>query len=142
MSSSCLLTIFTDQNECLYNNGGCERNCLNTLGSFYCGCPGGTRLADDGKSCKDVNECLLRNGHGPCQDNCRNTHGSYVCDCSGLKGTRLAADNHSCQDVNECMDDGAGCSHGCINALGRAFCTCAGGMALGSDWKTCEGNKT
>lgn len=113
--------------------------CHNTLGSFYCGCFDGFRLADDGKSCEDVNECLLRNGHGPCQNTCLNTLGSYRCECSGLPGTRLGRDNHSCEDVDECLTKKAGCSHSCINTLRSGFCTCPVGMVLGEDWKTCIG---
>lgn len=32
---------FPDYNECGYNNGGCEQNCHNTVGSFYCSCNSG-----------------------------------------------------------------------------------------------------
>lgn len=112
---------------------------MNILGSFECLCSEGFRITSDGKSCEDVNECLLRNGHGPCQDVCKNTVGSYKCSCSGLNGTRLAKDMHTCEDVDECKEDGAGCSHGCINTHGKAFCTCPDGMVLGNDWKTCIG---
>lgn len=109
------------------------------------------------KSCEDINECLLRNGHGPCQDSCENTHGSYICGCSGLEGkhealcvllndinkstgTYLSDDGHTCTDDDECKNGKAGCSHGCVNTLGQAFCTCPDGMELASDWKTCNGN--
>lgn len=30
-----------DYNECYYNNGGCEQNCHNTVGSYYCSCYSG-----------------------------------------------------------------------------------------------------
>lgn len=33
-------------------NGGCESQCCNTVGSFYCRCPEGSRLKDDGKACE------------------------------------------------------------------------------------------
>ena len=54
-------------------------------------------------------------------------------------GTRLAADNHTCEDVDECSQNNAGCSHTCLNTLGRAFCLCPSGFMLGTDWKTCYG---
>lgn len=54
-------------------------------------------------------------------------------------GTRLAADNHTCEDVDECSQNNAGCSHTCLNTLGRAFCLCPSGFMLGIDWKTCYG---
>lgn len=87
----------------------------------------------------DTNECLLRNGHGPCQGSCHNLPGSYTCSCEGIIGTRLAADKHTCQDVDECAHNNAGCSHACLNTLGRAFCLCPAGFMLGTDWKTCHG---
>jgi hypothetical protein len=57
-------------------------------------------------------------------------------------GTSLAADNHTCQDVDECTHDNAGCSHTCLNTLGRAFCLCPPGFMLGADWKTCHGKSS
>ncbi|KAL1373794.1 hypothetical protein pipiens_018449 [Culex pipiens pipiens] len=84
----------------------------------------------------DVNECLLRNGHGPCQDTCINLWASYNCSCQGLPGTRLAVDGHSCEDdAGECPK--AGCSHQCLSTMGRPFCLCPVGLHLGDDWKTC-----
>lgn len=34
----------TDVNECSTNNGGCEQDCVNTIGSFKCSCRLGYRL--------------------------------------------------------------------------------------------------
>ncbi|KAJ8931729.1 hypothetical protein NQ314_015327, partial [Rhamnusium bicolor] len=124
--------------ECKINNGECEIKCLNTMGSFECQCSSGLRLADNLKFCEDINECRLRNGHGPCQDTCENSYGSYKCSCVSLNGTKLGEDGHSCVDLDECAKDNGGCSHKCINTLGRAFCTCPDGMELSSDWKTCQ----
>lgn len=112
---------------------------MNTLGSYQCGCPQGFRIAYDMKSCFDVNECLLRNGHGPCQDTCRNTLGSYNCNCENLNGTILGKDGHSCEDLDECLINNGGCSHECINAFGKVFCNCPLGWELSNDWKSCQG---
>ncbi|KAL9701969.1 hypothetical protein quinque_005410 [Culex quinquefasciatus] len=127
-------------NECEHNNGGCEQICTNQQGSFECNCQYGLQIdVLDGRSCIDVNECLLRNGHGPCQDTCINLWASYNCSCQGLPGTRLAVDGHSCEDdAGECPK--AGCSHQCLSTMGRPFCLCPVGLHLGDDWKTCEGN--
>ena len=43
--------VLIDNNECLDDNGGCEYNCNNTLGSYHCTCPPGFELNDDGKRC-------------------------------------------------------------------------------------------
>ena len=40
-----------DVNECEAGNGGCESQCCNTVGSFYCKCAAGLRLERDGKAC-------------------------------------------------------------------------------------------
>ncbi|XP_061501161.1 uncharacterized protein LOC1276382 isoform X2 [Anopheles gambiae] len=126
-----------DINECIeYGEDVCEYGCSNTIGSFTCKCPRGLRVTDNNK-CMDVNECLLRNGHGPCQDTCINTWSSYRCTCDGLPGTRLAPDGHSCEDIDECTVNNGGCSHTCLNTLGRAFCVCPEGYMLDEDWKTC-----
>lgn len=113
--------------------------CLNILGSYQCRCSTGLRLAYDMKSCIDINECLLRNGHGPCQGTCRNTLGSYSCSCENLKGTKLAEDGRTCQDLDECLQNNGGCSHTCINVFGKVYCSCLDGFELSSDWKTCQG---
>ncbi|XP_055619958.1 uncharacterized protein LOC129764668 [Toxorhynchites rutilus septentrionalis] len=126
-----------DINECAeYGEDLCEYGCSNTIGSFVCKCPKGLRATDNNK-CMDVNECLLRNGHGPCQDTCINTWSGYRCSCAGLSGTRLAEDGHSCEDIDECTVNNGGCSHTCLNTLGRAFCVCPEGYMLDDDWKTC-----
>ena len=38
-------------NECLDNNGGCDHNCINTIGSFVCFCQSGYDLDSDGLAC-------------------------------------------------------------------------------------------
>uniref|UniRef100_A0A3B1IW69 EGF-like calcium-binding domain-containing protein n=1 Tax=Astyanax mexicanus TaxID=7994 RepID=A0A3B1IW69_ASTMX len=37
---------------CEETNGGCEALCCNTIGSFYCKCPSGQELQEDGKTCQ------------------------------------------------------------------------------------------
>ncbi|XP_057297709.1 mannan-binding lectin serine protease 1-like [Hydractinia symbiolongicarpus] len=41
----------TDIDECQYSNGGCSHFCHNFIGSYYCSCRIGYRLAKDGRSC-------------------------------------------------------------------------------------------
>jgi len=40
-----------DINECSDSNGGCQHNCTNTIGSYYCSCDAGYSLDQDGHSC-------------------------------------------------------------------------------------------
>ncbi|GCB67967.1 hypothetical protein scyTo_0005233 [Scyliorhinus torazame] len=41
-----------DVNECGNDNGGCEGQCCNTIGNFYCKCQEGLKLMADGKTCE------------------------------------------------------------------------------------------
>ncbi|TRY63359.1 hypothetical protein TCAL_10815 [Tigriopus californicus] len=125
-----------DINECSYENGGCDHQCINKPGTFMCECEPG--FTAQGNYCIDINECLLNNGHGPCQDKCKNTEGGYQCSCEGLPGTVLSEeDQHTCQDMNGCKKNNGGCSHECIHSYGQVFCLCPSGLELDKDWKTC-----
>ncbi len=43
----------SDVDECQeMTNGGCEGECCNTIGSYYCKCRPGFKLGEDGKTCK------------------------------------------------------------------------------------------
>lgn len=67
----------------------------------------------------DINECLLRNGHGGCQDKCENTIGGYSCSCENLSNSKLAKDGHSCELVEMCSLNNGGCSHTCHETIGN-----------------------
>lgn len=90
---------------------------------------------------EDINECLLRNGHGLCQDRCTNTFGSYSCSCDRLPGTRLSRDGHRCVDAGDCLQNNGGCAHRCVaGGHGRVFCQCDEGYAMGADLRSCKGS--
>ena len=40
-----------DNNECNIKNGGCEQDCYNTAGSYYCICYTGYTLELNGHNC-------------------------------------------------------------------------------------------
>ena len=42
---------WTDINECMADEGGCEHNCTNLIGSYFCGCLEGYELDIDGHMC-------------------------------------------------------------------------------------------
>ena len=123
-----------DIDECQFQNGGCTRNCHNTIGSFQCSCGDGFELGPDERSCIDKNECWVSNGG--CSDICVNEDGSYHCSCP--PGYELA-DQFSCIDINEC-DQPTTCLPNaisvCINIPGSFLCTCPFGYMLDEE-KVC-----
>ncbi|KAL1459907.1 hypothetical protein WDU94_011854 [Cyamophila willieti] len=44
---------FTDKDECMTNNGGCQHECRNTIGSYVCSCHNGYTLLENGHDCKE-----------------------------------------------------------------------------------------
>ena len=43
-----------DINECLDRNGGCQHDCVNIPGSFYCACHNGYRLQGNNRTCRGM----------------------------------------------------------------------------------------
>nr|XP_003701332.1 PREDICTED: bone morphogenetic protein 1 isoform X1 [Megachile rotundata] len=43
----------TDMDECANNNGGCQHECRNTIGSYQCSCHNGFTLHENGHDCKE-----------------------------------------------------------------------------------------
>ena len=43
---------FLDVDECAIANGGCEHECINTEGSFYCDCRDGHMLESNNRTCE------------------------------------------------------------------------------------------
>ena len=74
------LFFFSDVNECTGNIHSCSHFCINTNGSYTCGCPPGYALTDN-TNCGDVDECAANNGG--CSGGCVNTIGSYICSPGG-----------------------------------------------------------
>ncbi|KAG9352925.1 hypothetical protein JZ751_017501 [Albula glossodonta] len=108
-SAALRLTDSFNVNECEETNGGCEALCCNTIGSFYCKCPSGQELKEDGKTCQDVDECQVHNGG--CQHRCVNTRGSYRCECN--IGSRLHVDARTC--IGSRVAQGVGGVGGMLN---------------------------
>ncbi|KAJ3641013.1 hypothetical protein Zmor_027542 [Zophobas morio] len=44
---------FTDMDECAINNGDCQHECVNTVGSYKCTCHNGFTLHENGRDCKE-----------------------------------------------------------------------------------------
>ena len=78
------------------NNGHCPHQCTPGPKGPSCKCNDGYASLDSGRTCLDVNECLLDNNG--CSQFCNNTKGSYVCSCAD--GYQLEKDGHTCKVVN------------------------------------------
>lgn len=46
----------SDMDECAIDNGGCQHECQNTIGSYVCSCRNGFMLHENGHDCKE-GEC-------------------------------------------------------------------------------------
>ncbi|XP_070175366.1 fibrillin-3-like [Littorina saxatilis] len=89
-----------DVNECETKGlSVCQMTCLNTYGSFECGCQAGYRLQSDGRSCIDINECQEKTSN--CQQICTNTVGGYQCGCED--GFTLEDSGKTCKQVDKYM---------------------------------------
>ncbi|XP_019644750.1 PREDICTED: tolloid-like protein 2 [Branchiostoma belcheri] len=47
-------TFFSDKDECAVDNGGCQHECVNTLGSYECRCRNGFTLHENLHDCKEA----------------------------------------------------------------------------------------
>ncbi|KFQ33228.1 Low-density lipoprotein receptor-related protein 2, partial [Merops nubicus] len=76
----------------------CQRSCAHLCYPSpqgpSCWCDSGYRLAEDGLSCMDIDECTEQ-GEGPCSQTCLNALGSYSCGC--LPGYLLEPDGRVCK---------------------------------------------
>uniref|UniRef100_A0A8C1BL65 Low density lipoprotein receptor-related protein 1Bb n=1 Tax=Cyprinus carpio carpio TaxID=630221 RepID=A0A8C1BL65_CYPCA len=57
----------------------CRYGCIMTRNGTFCFCADGFEVAEDGRSCRDHDECAM---YGTCSQTCMNTYGSYHCSCT------------------------------------------------------------
>ncbi|XP_028901941.2 fibrillin-1 [Zeugodacus cucurbitae] len=139
-----------DIDECAEGTSGCE-HCINTEGSYECTCPGGYDLAEDERTCVDINECdvLVENEDDGeavptklCAGGCENTIGSFICTCGAnehlLEDRRTCAAD-TCQDVNNPQLNKTRCAHQCVDLPSGVYeCVCPAGYKLSDDLHNCE----
>jgi len=101
-----------------------EKSCINTVGSFKCGCDQG--YEDVAGECVDIDECASGD---VCGDNasCVNQPGSHTCECDDGY-TEDPEDSSRCVNINECEDDNicsfSGLSKTCVDSEGSYACIC------------------
>ena len=91
-----------DINECeTVNTCGDFGSCINTRGSYTCGCATGYEVLSrvfDGPTCVDANEC----NQGACANGeCYNTDGSFYCECHD--GYEINDSQSACVNNIDCI---------------------------------------
>uniref|UniRef100_A0A8C6B9V0 Low-density lipoprotein receptor-related protein 2 n=1 Tax=Monodon monoceros TaxID=40151 RepID=A0A8C6B9V0_MONMO len=81
-----------NQESCSDSNGGCTHQCIQGPYGAQCQCPLGYLLANDSKTCEDIDECRIP---GFCSQHCYNMRGSFRCWCD--PEYRLDADQRTCK---------------------------------------------
>ncbi|XP_008409358.1 fibulin-1 isoform X2 [Poecilia reticulata] len=119
--------------------GKCDHVCV---GIDSCACMKGYKLKPDGRSCEDINECLLGSSNCRGGERCINTEGSFRCMREVSCGTGYElTENNDCKDIDECETGIHNCGEQftCQNTQGSFRCTpkntCGSGFiqdALGS----------
>uniref|UniRef100_A0A8C5S6K2 LDL receptor related protein 2 n=1 Tax=Laticauda laticaudata TaxID=8630 RepID=A0A8C5S6K2_LATLA len=84
------------QETCLDNNAGCTHGCIQGPFGAQCSCPFGYQLANDSKTCEDINEC---DSPGFCSQHCHNERGSFRCYCDD--GYILESNGKTCKVTGE-----------------------------------------
>ena len=89
--------LIADIDECLTNSTGCSQTCNNTIGSFHCVCNQGYALSDDGRICRDIDECAMSTRNCQSDQVCVNTDGGFRCECN--TGYQLNLDQNTCSGM-------------------------------------------
>ncbi|CAM9897004.1 unnamed protein product [Lampetra planeri] len=123
-----------DMDECAENVNLCEfGQCLNSAGGYRCECEMGFVPTVDGRSCKDIDECMFDNicVFGKCE----NVPGMFRCVCD--PGYEIDETGGNCTDKDECADP-SNCFNGiCTNTQGSFLCTCPADYQMSPSGQGC-----
>ena len=113
--------IFADIDECARNISGCNQDCTNTIGSYFCSCYPGYDIEHDNRTCvgKGLTQCFLCLIQTPYLIQ----HIFFI----------IFA------DIDECAHNISGCNQNCTNTIGSYFCSCYPGYDIQNDNRTCVG---
>ncbi|XP_051953356.1 fibulin-7 isoform X1 [Xyrauchen texanus] len=111
-------SICTDIDECkLFHNGQagrlCLHSCVNTPGGHRCTCPVGYIETQDGRSCKDTDECSTRQNNCNRDQLCINTYGGFQCvkvECPHIRNATYVKTSPVRCERNPCPVDSTSCS--------------------------------
>lgn len=102
----------------------CEYACLSDGETYACACDRGFQIADDGRTCVDLDECTDPRQCPGHNFKCVNAVGSFQCVCRD--GFVMASSR--CVDEDECVS--APCEHVCVNTPGSYKCSCYPGYKV------------
>uniref|UniRef100_A0A8C9C075 Nephronectin n=1 Tax=Phocoena sinus TaxID=42100 RepID=A0A8C9C075_PHOSS len=108
----------------------CQYGCDVVKGQIRCQCPSpGLRLAPDGRTCVDIDECATGRASCPRYRQCVNTFGSYICKCHKGFDLMYIGGKYQCHDIDECSLGQYQCSSfaRCYNVHGSYKCKCKDG---------------
>uniref|UniRef100_A0A8C6NY03 Fibulin-1 n=1 Tax=Nothobranchius furzeri TaxID=105023 RepID=A0A8C6NY03_NOTFU len=115
-------SFIVSNNQHVFCSGKCAHLCV---GNNTCGCLKGYKLRPDGKSCEDINECLLGSSNCRVGERCINTEGAFRCirEVSCGTGYELTESNN-CKDIDECETGIHNCGQQfeCQNTQGSFRC--------------------
>ncbi|XP_036440441.1 fibulin-7 [Colossoma macropomum] len=111
-------SICTDIDECeLFHNGQagrlCLHACVNTPGGYRCTCPVGYNVTQDGRSCRDIDECATRQNNCTRDQLCVNTYGGFQCvkvECPRIRNATYVKTSPTRCERNPCPVDNKACS--------------------------------
>ncbi|XP_071787124.1 uncharacterized protein [Asterias amurensis] len=124
-------TLRSDQSSCMYDRRcdslRCSYGCQEQ--GYYkvmCICPDGLRVAGNGYSCLDINECAEIPGLCPIDKRCHNTYGSYTCLCKLGLSYKFIDGKYQCSDEDECATRRHNCHRfaTCTNKVRSYTCEC------------------
>ncbi|KAF1406188.1 Thrombomodulin, partial [Spheniscus humboldti] len=100
----------------------CQHHCVVADATFLCMCEPGYRLAADGSSCEDDDDCAVL--PRLCEQVCVNTEGGFECRCH--RGYEMLEGR--CRPVSRCYE--APCEQRCEDVPGGYRCGCFPGYAV------------
>uniref|UniRef100_A0A914HVQ6 Fibulin-1 n=1 Tax=Globodera rostochiensis TaxID=31243 RepID=A0A914HVQ6_GLORO len=121
------VSIGPESRDLTCENPKCEHLCsVREEGTVQCSCRPGYDLAPDGRSCADIDECLLLADDCAESQRCLNTPGGFKCIRTQSCGTGYAMDSETeqCVDVDECTLGAHDCGpmYQCRNTQGSFRC--------------------
>ena len=148
--------VIVDVDECVSNISGCNQNCTNTIGSYFCSCNPGYEFGDHNRTCGGKGEalCLILRIPGievithiscyfvdinECASSIQLQEYNKTCVGKKIYSIEMNAIFAAILDVDECTVIMNGCNQNCTNTNGSFFCSCQNGHELQNDNKTCIG---